>query len=172
MKAYVISGGPGIGKTTTIELLSARGYPIVPESARTIIEEEMLKGSDVLPWKNLAAFQEKVADLQLGKEKDLIKDEVVFMDRGLVDGYGYCTMGNIAAPKTLEENARGRYEKIFLLERLPGYITDTARIENLEFAEKVHQAIHDAYVHFGYEPILVPVLPPEERVDFILNSIK
>ena len=61
MKAHVITGGPGVGKTTVVEILARRGYAIVPEAARMIIEEERLKDSDVLPWKNLSLFQIEVA---------------------------------------------------------------------------------------------------------------
>ena len=61
MKKYVITGGPGIGKTTVIEILSSRGYEIVPEAARIIIEEEQINDSDALPWKNLKKFQNLVA---------------------------------------------------------------------------------------------------------------
>lgn len=57
MKKYVITGGPGIGKTTVIELLASRGYVIVLEVARLITEEEKSKGSDILPWLNLEAIR-------------------------------------------------------------------------------------------------------------------
>jgi predicted ATPase len=85
MKKYVITGGPGIGKTTIIELLAMKGYKIVPEAARMIIEEEKLVESDAVPWKNLQLFQEKVAARQLELES-VVKGDVIFLDRGIIDG--------------------------------------------------------------------------------------
>ena len=69
MKAHVITGGPGVGKTTVVEILARRGYAIAPEAARMIIEEERLKDSDVLPWKNLSLFQIEVAKRQSATEQ-------------------------------------------------------------------------------------------------------
>ncbi len=51
MKKYVLTGGPSVGKITVIEILAKRGYKILPEVARMIIEEERIKGTDILPWK-------------------------------------------------------------------------------------------------------------------------
>jgi predicted ATPase len=36
---YVITGGPSTGKTTTVTALTQRGYHVVEEAARLVIEE-------------------------------------------------------------------------------------------------------------------------------------
>jgi predicted ATPase len=36
---FIITGGPGAGKTTTLEALAERGYYYVPEVARAIIRQ-------------------------------------------------------------------------------------------------------------------------------------
>jgi predicted ATPase len=38
IKKYVLTGGPGTGKTTVLEILSLRGYNIISETAREIIK--------------------------------------------------------------------------------------------------------------------------------------
>jgi len=172
-KKYVITGGPGMGKTTIIEILAARGYRIVPEAARMIIDEGKLKGSDDLPWKNLAAFQKKVSERQIELENGLLGDSgEVFFDRGIVDGYGYCVSGNVAPLEIISENARNRYDKIFLLEPLSVYKKDDARFEERELGLKIHNLIAEAYLKFGYKLIKVPALSPEERADFIISHTK
>jgi len=123
MKKYVITSGPGNGKTTVIEILASRGYTVVPEAARLIIEEERLKDSDILPWKNLAKFQEKLVVRQLELESS-VKSEVIFLDRGIVDGYAYCKDGNIPSPQLILDNAKNRYYKVFLLDPLNIYKKD------------------------------------------------
>lgn len=168
MKRYVISGGPGVGKTTIIKILADRGFAIVPEAARLVIEEESTKQDGVLPWNNLALFQEKVINRQLELENKM-REEVVFLDRGLVDSYGYCLNGDIPIPGAIIENAYSRYDQIFLAEPLPLYRKDEARLEDFEESQKIHSFIEKAYWHFGYEPIKVSVSLPEERVRFILE---
>lgn len=170
MKKYVLTGGPGIGKTTIIEILSSMGYEIVPEAARIIIEEEQFKNTDALPWKNLQKFQNLVVQKQL-EDENKIKNEIVFLDRGIIDGYGYCMLGNAEVPELIIQNAQNRYEKVFILDQLETYANDSARLETHDEAKKVHEAIIDAYQHFGYELVFVPVLPPEDRVKFILDNL-
>jgi predicted ATPase len=170
MKKIVITGGPSIGKTTVIELLASRGYKTLPEVARIIIEEETIKGSDVLPGKNLQKFQQAVAERQLAIEAQA-EGDIVFLDRSLVDGAGYCRYGGVVVPEAILEQGRHRYDKVFLLASLGIYVKDGVRGRTLEDAQKIHQYIEEAYEEFGYAPIHVPVLPPEERVDYILERI-
>ena len=170
MKKYVLTGGPSIGKTTLIEILVSMGYSIVPEAARMVIEQERVKKSEALPWKNVKLFQEKVADQQI-KLEEVAEGNFVFMDRSIIDGAGYCKLGNVETPKIIGEVARNRYDKIFVLNPLPNFENDGIRFEDVEMAKKVHQYIIDAYINFGYEPIFVPVLPPKERVEYILEKI-
>ena len=173
MKKYVLTGGPSIGKTTLIEILASTGHSIVPESARMIIEEERVKDSDILPWKNIEKFQERVAEKQIELENDVDESEkTIFLDRSIVDGTGYCKLGNIETPKIIDEIARNRYDKIFVLDPLLHFENDGLRFEDIEQAKNVHQHIIDAYKYYGYELIFVPVLPPNERVGYILERIE
>ncbi len=167
---YAITGGPGIGKTTVLNILSGLGYNIVPEAAREVIEAEQAVGGDAVPWKDADKFQVKVLDLQL-KYEGAVSGQSVFCDRGIVDGHGYCAFFGDKAPEAIAELGRGRYAKVFILDRLPVYENDSARLEDEKTAIGIHQAVIDAYRSFGYDPILVPVLPPKERVDYMLARI-
>jgi len=171
LRRIALTGGPGVGKSTVLEILAHRGYEIVPEAARLIIERESLKDSDCLPWKNTQKFQNAVCNLQLNLE-DAIREGIVFSDRGLIDGYAYAKVDRIQAPEEIIQKGRGRYEKVFLLEPLPNYQKDNSRREDLNKAKTLHEAIRSAYIEFGYNLIEVPVLSPEKRADFILNKLK
>ena len=170
MKKYVITGGPGIGKTTVIEILASKDYAIVAEAARMIIEEQETNGENIFPWTNLQKFQELVVKRQLALEEKTCGG-IIFHDRSIIDGYGYSILGNVTPPELIDKNAKNRYEKIFVLEPLPLYQNDVSRKENEDDAKKIHNAIIEAYRHFGYEPVLIPVLPPEERAAYILSQI-
>lgn len=170
MKKYVLTGGPGIGKTTLIEIIASIGYEVVPEAARIIIEEEQFKNSDALPWKDLEKFQELVVRKQL-EEENKIKGFPAFLDRSIIDGYGYSKLGGATPSSLIADNANGRYDKVFILEPLENYQKDSVRLENEEESRKIHQAIIDAYSFFGYDLIFVPVMSPDDRVKFILDHI-
>lgn len=171
-KPFVITGGPGVGKTTVIEILRKSGYRVVDETAREIIEREMAKESDVLPWKNLQEFQVQVFKRQSEKESGILNSlEPVFLDRSIIDGYAYCVLGKVTPSPEIVHLSPGRYAKVFLLERLPGYITDESRVEDLQGAKDIHAEILKVYSDFGYEVVHVPILEPEARVDFILKHL-
>src|SRR6185369_16809530 len=64
---YIITGGPGAGKTSVLENLALKGYSYIPETARQIIKERLSKGLPprqdptsfaqqifALDWKNFA----------------------------------------------------------------------------------------------------------------------
>ncbi len=104
--------------------------------------------------------------------EDKAVGDIIFHDRGIVDGYAYCRICGVPAPQPILDNARNRYDKIFFLETLNMYVEDGVRSRTLEDAGKIHAEIKEAYLQFGYEPITIPVLPPEQRVDFILNLIR
>ncbi|MFR7812382.1 MAG: AAA family ATPase, partial [Butyricimonas faecihominis] len=53
---FVITGGPGVGKTTLLEALAKQGFPYVPEVAREIIREQTSRNGDALPWANIPAY--------------------------------------------------------------------------------------------------------------------
>ena len=64
------------------------------------------------------------------------------------------------------------YKKIFILDFLP-FVNDYARLENEEAQRKIHSLITAIYYKSLPFPVVqVPVLPPEERVDFILKTLR
>lgn len=159
-----------MGKTTVIEILATRRYAIVPEAARIIIAEEKIKGSDILPTGNIKMFQQLVVERQVDLEGK-ISGQIIFCDRSIIDGYAYCMLANVPAPEQIINLGRDRYEKVFLLSPLDTYKNDDTRIEHSRVAEEIHKKIIEAYKEFGYILIDVPVLPPEERVDYILSKL-
>ena len=44
---YIITGGPGGGKTSLLEFVAAKGFVYIPETAREIIRERLSKGLSV-----------------------------------------------------------------------------------------------------------------------------
>lgn len=60
MRKYVLTGGPGSGKSSLLDALRERGYTCSAEASRPLIMEELALGSNCLPWTDLPCFAEKV----------------------------------------------------------------------------------------------------------------
>ena len=172
MEKYVITGGPCTGKTTMTTAMQNLGFIVTPESARQIIEEEQRKDSGILPWTDFAGFQRLVIRRQIALEERVCAVDTVFCDRSGVDGVAYCWLGGVAVPDELAAYVKNaKFSGVFLLDRLQ-YKNDDVRMGDEATAGKIHGLIATAYQTHGYDVICVPVLPVEQRVDFIMNKIK
>lgn len=167
---HVITGGPGVGKTTTLELLAQRGFTTVPETARDVIARQQEAGNDgLLPWTDFIGFQYLVLEEQLRRERSATGDPV-FLDRGVIDALAYCRVFDKPVPDALALHARPeRYAHVFLLDQLPHYATDAQRKEDPQTARKIHEAIGDAYRRVGCTVTRVPAIGPHARVEYILE---
>ncbi|MDP3734089.1 MAG: ATP-binding protein [Nanoarchaeota archaeon] len=173
MKKFVVTGGPSVGKTSTLEELINRGYCVVPEASRRIITAEQEKErtiahySPIVPWTNVKLFQEYVLEEQNRLEAE-VDQEIVFLDRGKIDLLGYAAHFKIILDDTLRANILAAdYEKVFLLDPLPQYENDTARKESREEGLQIHHAIAEAYKSHHFTVISVPVMSIADRADFI-----
>lgn len=169
---YVISGGPSSGKTTTINLLTERGFTVTTEQASAIIAEELAKGKTLLEVRGEGDwFQREILKRQLADEKSLGRTETVFLDRGLPDGLGYERyLELIPNPELFAASQQATYRRVFLLECLPVKV-DWNRHEDEQVQQEIHDAIRATYLELGFELIDVPALSPEERVEFILERL-
>lgn len=173
MPKIIVTGAPGSGKTTLLEAIAARGFTVMPEVARLVIQQESRVNSEVLPWKNRELFQNRVAELQYDLEQEQDDKSIIFYDRSLIDGIAYFKLGNIAVPENLNTKCRATaYAKVFLTERLPNYTNDAQRFENETEALKIEELLVHTYCKdFGIRLERIPSLQIEERVEFVLSRI-
>ena len=83
---FVVTGGPGSGKSSLIDAMTRRGFRTMPEAGRAIIQDQVRIGGPALPWADRAIF----AELMLGWElrsyhEALASDAPVLMDRLIKD---------------------------------------------------------------------------------------
>ncbi len=175
-RLYVITGGPCSGKSTLIEALAARGYPTIPEAARAVIKEHVGKGMTVeeLIGGDFLGFQRKVLTAQLANEGRFVEShaglvEAAFLDRGIMDNVGYCNEAGKDGSFIKAHATEGRYAKVFFLEQVP-YSTDGERVEDETKAKRISEHIFNAYDATTYEVVRVPLMPVEERIDFVLEA--
>jgi predicted ATPase len=169
---YVITGGPGSGKTTTVHLLRNRGYTTTIEHARHYIDTQKISEKSVEEIrKNQQEFQRGILDMQIEQEAWLSPGEIVFLDRALPDAQAYYRYLNLPVDEKLDNALKkASYKKIFILDFLP-LVNDYARLEDAQAQKKIHSLITEVYETYPFPVIHVPVLPAEERVEFILKNL-
>ena len=173
MPRVVITGGPGVGKTTLLAELSARGYVTVAESARAIIAERRAQGQSPRP--EPIAFAQEI--LRRDTEKYHAHSSEpgwVFFDRGVVEALG---MLHEVAPLSASEldtalRAHPVHSSVFVLPPWAGiYKTDAERDHSFPWVEHVHSHLVRWYRSCGYALCEVPRLPVAARAEFVLRSL-
>ena len=101
-KFFVVTGGPGAGKTTVLMTLQRLGYQVVPEVARQIIQEQVASGGTALPWQD----RESYTSLMLQRSIQSFVDNtpaksVTFADRGIPDTLCYARLTGLADHETI-----------------------------------------------------------------------
>ncbi|MDP3557753.1 MAG: ATP-binding protein [Bacteroidota bacterium] len=169
---YVITGGPSSGKTTTVNILRERGYITTMEHARHFLDTQRLKGRTIEEVrKNQREFQLGVLDMQIEQENEIAPEVQAFLDRAIPDALAYYRFLNLTEDDKLIEALKNvSYKKVFIMDYLP-LKNDYARNENAEAQKKIHELITEVYESLPFPVIHVPVLPAEERVDFILKNL-
>lgn len=169
---YVITGGPSSGKTTTIELLAARGYRTTIEHARHFIDTQRVTGRTVAEIRaNQREFQKGVLQMQIEQERSLDPNEMWFLDRALPDALAYYRFLSIEPePELIEVLKTVSYRKVFVLDLLP-LQKDYARTEDTDAQRRIHELLIEVYRSLGFSCEAVPALRPEERVEYILRRL-
>ena len=169
---YVITGGPSSGKTTTVNLLKDRGYITTFEHARHYLDTQRLKGRTVEETRNKQAeFQLGVLEMQIEQENEISPDVMVFLDRAIPDALAYYRFLNLPVDeKLMQALQRVFYKKVFVLDSLP-IKKDYARTEDSTAQERIHDLLIEVYESLNFPVVRVPVLSPEERVDYILKNL-
>ena len=134
---FVITGGPGAGKTTILNALAQHGYIYASDSARAIIRERLASG--LSPRPPLEQFGKDILHMDIARYQETpVIDRPVFFDRGIVDALYLLDQQNAVAPGEAEEYVRSfPYNEVVLL--MPPweeiYSTDSERDQT--FSESV-----------------------------------
>lgn len=171
---YVITGGPGFGKSSLLKLLAASDYYCSGEYARDIIEDQTDIDGEILPWRNSKLFQQEVLKRRISFFDSVAPGKIAFADRGIPDQIAFARHKGLIAPQVLiDANAKYRYApQAFITPPWPEiYTTDHIRKETLEEAIQIHRRVVETYLEFNYEIVDLPLAPVAERVEFILKTI-
>jgi len=173
MPRVLITGGPGVGKTTLLAELGARGYATVAESARAIIAERLARGQSPRP--DPIAFAQEI--LRRDTEKYHAhsgESGWVFFDRGLVEALAMLHEVAPLPPVQLDATLRAHpfHSSVFILPPWKDiYTTDAERDHSFPWVKCVHEQLVQWYRSCGYVLHEVPQLPVAARAAFVLRAL-
>ncbi len=174
---HVITGGPGTGKTLLINMLANLGYATASEAAREIIDQGLAAGQTLQQIRgDEQTWQCKILTRILTTESSLNPQTPTFFDRGAHDGLAFLQLKGVKPGKYWEpitkSSRQPHYKTVFLLEPLPNFEHDYARTENAQITNRLNDLTAQIYISFGMQPIHIPYLPPQERLELILSHLR
>jgi predicted ATPase len=152
MSRIVITGAPGAGKTTLLLALQARGYTIVGDTARTIIQDRRRRG--LSPRPDPYAFAQEALRMDIDNSvHHAASPGPVFFERGVLDAL--CGLDRVTPLNESELRMwLSKYQyfpKVFVL---PPW-----------------KAAQEWYRRCGYQVLEVPMVSVDERCTFVLQAL-
>ncbi len=170
MERIVLTGGPGAGKTTALEVLRSRGYATGADAARSIIRERKLAG--LSPRPDALTFAQQVFEKELDAYRSA-ESSPSFFERGVVEA-----VGSLFGAGALDDDRVNRlisdyrYQAVFIFPPWEDiYCMDDERDHTFDHAFRVYESTLGFYRQHDYEPIEVPLGAVGDRVDFILKHV-
>jgi len=174
-RLHIVTGGPGAGKTTLIDALSATGVATSPEVGRAVIREQLASGGDALPWSDHRAFAQAMIARELSaRAAALATGTSVVLDRGAPDVVGFLHLSDLPVPHDIDEAARTqRYNpRVFLAPFWAAiFANDAERRQTPAEAAASEAVMRATYRHYGYQVIDLPRVTVAERVAFVRAAI-
>jgi predicted ATPase len=167
---HVITGAACCGKTTLIDLLADQGFKTVAEVPRQYIERELAKGRPLEDLFGSESDELAITEWQMKVEHELIATHVAFLDRALPDFLWFWRVFGMNPNELLADCFHHRYASVFILDRLPLEL-DGARIEDKNYTVLLDEALVRIYSALGYQVQRVPVLSPQGRLEFVLETL-
>lgn len=173
---FVITGGPGSGKSSLLAALEQRGFHGMPEAGRAIIRDQVRIGGSALPWADRVAFAELMLgwELRSWREAEALGGPVL-MDRGIPDVIGYLTLCGLPVPAHAETAAKlyPYNRRVFLApfwEEI--FAQDTERKQDRQEAAATGRVLVETYTRLDYRIVELPLAAVEVRADFVAEQIQ
>jgi predicted ATPase len=165
----VLTGAPGSGKTSVLDRLGPSRVR-VREPARVVLAEQRAVDGAGTPERDADLFQELLLRRAIDDHRAALAQRgTVVFDRGVPDCIAYAMVLGLDPGPSVDAAAIHRYHPRVLVFPPWEAIYETDDERTMSYADTLpfHDAIIDAYARSGYEAVLVPKVPLEERVPFV-----
>ena len=155
MSLVVLTGAPGAGKTTLLHALRARGYTIVGDTPRSIIQARRERGLSPRPEPETFAREMVRIDVE-NYVRHVGATRHVFFERGVLDALGalnaLAPIGDVEFTAWLAKYPY--YPKVFVLPPWQAiYVTDAERDHTFDHAQRVDRFTRNWYRRCGYQVV-------------------
>ena len=171
---YVITGGPGFGKTTALNLLAEKGFQVGSEAARELLNKNFTEVLTTERRKFPSDFERNVANERINFLQSIAQNTMAFADRGLPDQIAYSWYKRKEPSAFIEQAASMHKYAPFVFVTPPWkdiFIRDEIRKETFSEATEIHGLILESYLKLGYKIVDLPLVNPELRIKFILEFL-
>ena len=173
---FILSGGPGVGKTAVLDRLRDNGQTCIQEVARSIIQSQQSENGTALPWKDKEQYKKlmlhkSVKDYQKVSKR---KQGITFFDRGIPDTLAYARLEGLEISKNLcfySQHYRCNNTVFIFPPWREIYHTDSERKQSFSEVIATHNMMIQTYKNCGYTPVQVPKTTIQKRYTFILDYI-
>ncbi len=174
-RLFVITGGPGSGKSTLIKALAEQGIYTMPEAGRAIIQDQVAIGGEALPWSNRLAFAELMLSWEMRSYRAALSlSAPVIFDRAVPDVLGYLRLSDLPIPSHVERAAQTfRYHhRVFIAPPwLEIFKRDAERKQSFQEAQMTYEVMTETYSSLGYNLIPLPLDSLQKRAQFVLAAV-
>ena len=173
---FIVTGGPGSGKSSLIDAFARLGYVRTVEAGRAIIQDQVDIGGNALPWADRALFAEMMLCWELRSYRSAQEQSgLVFFDRGVPDVMAYLRLVNLPVPAhVIKAASEFRYHRsVFIAPPWKEiFHPDRERKQDFDEAVRTYESLAFTYKELGYELVELPCVSIDERVHFVLRRIK
>lgn len=171
-RQIVLTGPPGSGKSTVLDLLK-ESRTVVPEAARRVLARERASGGRGTGEQDPALFVSLMLDLAC-RDYDETKntDQTVIFDRSVPDLIGFAAHYDLDNSATLQACSTRPLTFVFWFPHWPEiYTQDAERRATADEATAVGNHVRNGYESLGYDLIDVPQIAPSARAEFIMSRV-
>lgn len=165
----VLAGGPCSGKSTLLKALSKEGHPVEEETAERLLKAGISKGQTAKEMRaDPVEWQEMICSEDFILFDGLPTNKLVFTDTSFLETLVFANRAGISmGPNIKEWLQKKRYLKVFFLEPLAAYAQSEVRLESASITIQINEQLRSTYRRYGYDVVMVPDLPVEERVAIV-----
>lgn len=174
-RRFVVTGGPGAGKSTLVAAMRTEGFTTFPEAGRALLRLSAAIDAPAHAARDPRAYAEAmlVWDMRSWAEANGAAAPCIF-DRGIPDIIGYLRLIGRPVPPHLQRAALAfRYaDPVFVAPPWRDiYRMDGERRHDFAEALATHDAIRAVYDELGYRLLDLPLASVEARAAFVAAAI-